>query len=151
MLSTLHSLTRDDYHLVCDGYDRGGGKLPAALVHELFQTETKQFDDQNVVVSLLTVPVEVRDARSPLHGLVYFRLIGKGVALGILGLLSEGKAAGRTIFMATLLVVSRSTPIRSGDCVTGVYLAVGALADLVAQLVFPSESCAMTQHYYGAI
>ena len=70
-------------HLICKHEDSLHGESPGAEVEEILETGAEQIHDEDVVVPLLAVPPDVRDAHSALQDFVQFALIQQ---LGVPGL-----------------------------------------------------------------
>lgn len=62
-------------HLVGQHQDSLHGEPPGAEVEEILEAGSEQVHDQDVVVSLLSVPSDVGDAHSALQNLVQFALV----------------------------------------------------------------------------
>jgi len=70
-------------HLICKHEDSLHGKSSGAEVEEILETGPEQIHDEDIVVPLLAVPPDVRDAHPALQDFVQFALIQQ---LGVPGL-----------------------------------------------------------------
>lgn len=62
-------------HLVSQHQDSLQREFPATITKQVLQTRTQQINDENILFSIHTAPLDVSNATSSLEGIVQLRLI----------------------------------------------------------------------------